>query len=73
MAEAHEHGADGAEVEKPKALELFEEAAELGHWNSLYRLGVACECGNLGVEVNKLKALRLTPTRRRLAAPLHRR
>ena len=58
LAEAHKHGADGAEVDKPKALGLFEEAAELGHWDSMCRLVMACGFRGLGVEMDELKALR---------------
>ena len=46
-------------MDKPKALGLFEEAARLGSRVSMYRLGVACEFGELGVEVDEPKALRL--------------
>ena len=44
-------------LDEAKALGLFEEAAGLGNMLSMLRLGVACEFGELGVEVDEGKAL----------------
>ncbi len=54
----HFYGCNGKASDQAKALELFRAAAELGHPEAQYKLGMGYDLGEGGLEKDKTEAVR---------------
>lgn len=56
LATLYTHGNRGVQIDEPKALELYQFAADLGNRDAMMRLAIIYQSGYLGEDKNKIKA-----------------